>query len=71
MKIRRLYFYTTTIALGIIMITIMVGMLVPIILYPKEAWFLIIGIFLLLLAFWYMVGTGQFTPIYLSEKGIN
>lgn len=71
MKESKFYKYNTTISWGIIMGVFLLGMLVPIILYPKEMWFLIFGMFLLLLSFWYLVGTGFFTPIYLFEEGIR
>lgn len=71
MKAKKLYCYTTTIALGITMAALLVGMLITVILFPKDTWFLIIGIFLVLLMFWYMIGTGIFTPIYLYEKRIK
>lgn len=63
--------YTTTISWGIVMGIVFLGMLITIILYPKEMWFLIIGMFLFLLSFWYLVGTGFFTPIYFLDEGIR
>lgn len=71
MKYKKIYSYTTIIFISILSSLLFIGMLILVILFPKEVWFLIIPMFILLLSGWYALGTGLIYPIYLSEKGIK
>lgn len=71
MKPKKLFCYRTVIIWAIIIVVALIGMLIPIILFPQKAWFLIIGIFLLLLAAWALIATGFFFPIMITEENVK
>lgn len=71
MKYKKIYSYTTIVVGSILFSMIFFVMLISVIFFPKEVWFLIIPMFILLLSGWYAVGIGIIYPIYLSEKGVK
>lgn len=71
MKTKKLYSYTTVFAWGIFIAALLITMLIFVIIFPKQTWFLCIGIFLLILALWYLICTGFFSPIELTETKIK
>lgn len=71
MNYKKIYSYTTVVVGSIFFSMIFFGMLISVIFFPKEVWFLIIPMFILLLSGWYAVGIGIIYPIYLSEKGVK
>lgn len=71
MSYKKMYSYSTVVFGIILFILIIIGMLIPVILFPKEVWFLIIPIFIFLLLGWYSIGVGLIYPIYISNSGIK
>ena len=71
MKYKKIYSYTTVVIGFFFFCIFLLGMLIPVVLYPIKLWFLIIPMFVLLLSGWYAVRIGIIYPIYLSEKGVK
>lgn len=71
MNNKKIYSYTTVVFSIIFFSVIFAGMLITIVLFPQQAWFLIIPMFVLLLSGWYAISVGILYPIYLSERGIK